>query len=260
MNSFKTIIYQKERGVARITLNRPEVRNAVNLELITELNEALSAARGDEGVRVVVITGAGSAFCSGIDLAFHRGKTGLEYRSFMEKLYREMTDIQYSMGKSTIAAVNGPALAAGCTIAFSCDMVIASEKAKIGYPEINVGMMPGMHLVLLPRLVGKHKGFELAFTGEPISAREAERMGLINRAVPHEEFETAVGKLAMQLADKSPLVMKYCRDMFYRGLDVEFRKAIADAADAMCILVSSEDAQEGMSAFLEKREPRWKGK
>ena len=258
--SDKTIIYRKEGHVARITLNRPEVRNAINLELITEYNESLNAARKDGEVRVVVITGAGSAFCSGIDLAFHRGKSGIEFRSFMEKLYWEMTDIQYSMGKPTIAAVNGPVLAAGCTLAFSCDMVIASEKARIGYPEINVGLIPAMHLVMLPRLVGKHKAFELAFTGDPISAKEAERIGLINRAVPHEEFEAAVGEMAGKLASKSPLVTKYCRDAFYRGLDVEFRKAIADAADVAGILWGSEDRLEGMSAFVEKREPRWKGR
>lgn len=260
MASSKTVIYQKEGGIARITLNRPEVRNAINLELITEYNEALNVARRDAGVRVVVVTGAGSAFCSGIDLAFHRGKSGIEFRSFLEKLYWEMTDIQYNMGKPTIAAVNGPVLAAGCTLAFSCDVIIASERARVGYPEINVGLMPAMHLVLLPRLVGKHKAFELAFTGEPISAREAERLGLINRAVPHEEFEAAVGEMAKKLAAKSPLVTKYCRDAFYRGLDMEFRKAIADAADVLCILVGSEDAQEGLSAFVEKREPRWKGR
>lgn len=256
----KTIIYQKKGGIARVTLNRPEVRNAINLELITDYNEALSSARKDPAVRVVVITGAGSAFSSGIDLAFHRGKSVIEFRSFMEKLYWEMTDLQYNMGKPTIAAVNGPVLAAGCTLAFSCDMVIASEKARIGYPEINVGLIPAMHLVMLPRLVGKHKAFELAFTGEPIPAKEAERLGLINRAVPHEQFEVVVDEMAKKLAAKSPLVTKYCREAFYRGLDVEFRKAIADAADVLCILYNSEDRLEGMSAFVEKREPKWKGR
>jgi len=258
--SDKTIIYRREGHIAHITLNRPEVRNAINVELITAYNETLNAARKDKEVHVVVITGAGSAFCSGIDLAFHRGTTVLEYRSFMEKLYWEMTDIQYNMGKPTIAAVNGPAMAAGCTLAFSCDLIIASERARIAYPEINVGLMPAMHLVLLPRLVGKHKAFELAFTGDPIPAKEAERIGLINKAVPHEQFEAVVEEMAKKLASKSPLVSKYCRDVFYRGLDVEFRKAIADAGDVVAILWDSEDRREGMSAFVEKREPRWKGK
>ena len=256
---FKTIVYQPGE-VARITLNRPQVRNAINLDLTTELNAALTQAKNDPTVKVVVITGAGTAFCSGIDLAFHRGRSPVEFRSFIEKLYWEMTDIQYSMGKPTIAAVNGPALAAGCTIAFSCDIIIASDKAIFGYPEINVGLIPAMHLILLPRLVGKHKAFELAFTGDPIPAREAERIGLVKSVVPHEELEAAVNEIATKLASKSPLVLKYCRDAFYRGLDMEFRKGIADAADILCILVGTEDSHEGLSAFVEKRPPQWKGR
>jgi enoyl-CoA hydratase/carnithine racemase len=166
----------------------------------------------------------------------------------------------YNLGKPAIAMVNGAALAAGCTIAFSCDCIIASEKARIGYPEINVGLMPALHLILVPRLVGKHKAFELLFSGEPISAPEAERIGLINRAVPPEKLEEAVYELAGKMASKSPLVVKYCRDAFYRGLDMEFRKGIADAADVLCILVQSEDTREGMRAFAEKRAPLWKGR
>lgn len=258
--SFQTIIYEKQESILRITLNRPEARNAINWEMTRELNTALRQARQDEKVRVIVITGAGTAFSAGLDLKEMWGVSGIQLRKFIESFYWEMTDIMFNLGKPAIAMVNGPTLAAGCTIAFSCDCVIASEKARIGYPEINVGLIAAYHLIHVPRLVGRHKAFELIFTGEPISATEAERIGLINRAVPHEKLEETVNELARKFASKSPLSVKLTREAFYRGLDMEFRKGIADAADVLCILAESEDTKEGMKAFAEKRAPVWKGK
>lgn len=253
------VLYQKIDNIARITLNRPESRNAINWQLTTELNAALRQARADSDVRAIIVTGAGSAFCAGIDLKQLYGKTGIEFRKFMETFYWEMTDIMYNLGKPTIAMVNGPVLAAGCTIAFSCDTLIVSDKAIIGYPEINVGLIAALHLILVPRLVGRHKAFELIFTGEPITATEAERIGLINRMVPHAQLEDKAMELARKFAGKSPLVVKFTRDAFYRGLDMEFRKGIADAADVLCLLMGSEDSKEGMKAFAEKRKAQWKG-
>ena len=136
----------------------------------------------------------------------------------------------------------------------------AMESAVIGYPEMNVGLVPAMHLILLPRLVGKHKAFELAFTGDPVSAQTAADIGLINHVVPHENLEEEVMEFARNLSEKSPLVMKINRDAFYRGLSMEFRAGIADAGDALAILASSEDSIEGMTAFKEKRKPVWKGR
>ncbi len=260
VQGFRAIIYEKKDWLAKITLNRPEARNAINWDMTTELNAALRQAKQDDSVRVVIITGAGTAFSAGIDLKELWGLSGIEFRKFIESFYWEMTDIMYGMGKPVISMVNGPTLAAGCTIAFSGDCIIASEKARIGYPEINVGLIAALHIILVPRLVGRHKAFELIFTGEPIPATEAERIGLINKAVPHEKLEETVYELAGKMASKSPLVVKYTRDAFYRGLDVEFRKAIADAADVLCILVQSEDTKEGMKAFAEKRAPVWKGR
>ncbi|MFH1625153.1 MAG: enoyl-CoA hydratase/isomerase family protein [Pseudomonadota bacterium] len=258
---YQTILYSVvEPGILKITLNRPEVRNAVNDQLITELNAAYETARKDNSLGAIIVTGAGTAFSAGLDLVAYRGKSPLEFRRFIERFYLEMTEILYKMGKPVIAAVNGPVLAAGCSIAFSCDMVIASERAIIGYPEINVGLVPAMHLILLPRLVGKHKAFELAFTGEPISAKTAADIGLINHVVPHEKLEKEAMKFARNFAGKSSLVMKMNRDAFYRGLTMEFRAGIADAGDALAILASSDDALEGMTAFKEKRKPIWKGR
>lgn len=259
--SYKTVLYDiVEPGILKITLNRPQVRNAINNQLINELNDAYEKARKDSSVRVVIVTGAGSAFSAGLDLVAYRRKPPLEFRKFIEIFYLEMTEILYKMGKPVIAAINGPALAAGCSIAFSCDMLIASENAVIGYPEMNVGLVPAMHLILLPRLVGKHKAFELAFTGDPVSAQTAADIGLINHVVPHEKLEEEVMEFARNLSEKSPLVMKINRDAFYRGLSMEFRAGIADAGDALAILASSEDSIEGMTAFKEKRKPVWKGR
>lgn len=258
--SFETIIFERLGNVARIVLNRPPV-NAINFQLTRDLNQALDLARRDETVRAVIITGSGDhAFSAGVDLVELETADGRAMRKFIETFYHEMVELQYKMGKPTIAAVNGPALAAGVTIAVSCDMLIASEKARLGYPEINVGLTPAMHLVLLPRVVGKYKAFELCFTGDPIDAYEAHRLGLVNKVVPHERLEAESLALAQKLAAKSPLAVKYMRDAFYRNLDVEFRKGIGDAADVLCVLKDSEDSHEGMRAFKEKRAPRWTGR
>ena len=258
--NFKTIIYKREGNFARITLNRPEVRNAISIEMGVELNAALNQAKADENVRVVILRGAGSAFCAGMDLKWAHTATVLEYRKWMETLYWELTDIMCGLGKPTIAALNGPALAAGCTIAFSCDMIIASDKAYIGYPEINIGLLSAKHIILLPRIVGRLKAFELVITGEPLSVKEAERMGLVNKVVPHDKLEEVVDELASKVAAKSPLAVKLTKEAFYRGLDMEFRKAIADAGDIACVLFNFEDTREGMRSFVEKRAPVWKGR
>ena len=260
MSQFTVVQYRKDQSVARITLNRPDKRNAINFDLSKELNKALLLAKEDKEVRAVIITGAGSAFCAGIDLAFFRGMKPVDFRIFMETFYGEMTDIQRNLGKPTIAALNGPTLAAGCTIAFSCDMIVASEKVAIGYPEINVGLMPAMHLVLLPRLVGKYKAFELCLIGERINAEEALKLGMINKVVAHDKLEAAVNEIAKKLASKSPLLTKYCKDSFYRAMDMDFKKGIMDAIDILCVALSSEDSYEGLSAFVEKMTPVWKGR
>ncbi|MBI4595182.1 MAG: enoyl-CoA hydratase/isomerase family protein [Candidatus Tectomicrobia bacterium] len=259
MPEFTVIDYQKRNNIAKITLARPDKRNAINPDLSQELNMALLQAKEDTEVKAVVVTGAGSAFCSGIDLAFFRGVKPVEFRSFIERLYAQMTDIQRNLGKPTLASLNGPTLAAGCSIAFSCDMIIASDRTIIGYPEINVGLMPAMHLVLLPSLVGRYKAFELCLTGEPITAAEALKLGMINKVVPHSQLEAETEAMAEKLASKSPLIAKYCKDAFYHGMDMDFKKAIMDAASMLAIAVSSEDSYEGLSAFVEKRKPRWKG-
>ena len=161
------------------------------------------------------------------------------------------------MGKPTIAALTGPARAAGVTLAVSCDVLIASETASLGYPEIDVGVIPAMHFVHLPRQIGRHKAFELLFSGKPIEAAEAHARGLFNRVVPPGEVKDEARKLARDFASKSPLVMQLARDSFMRANDFEYRRAIENVVETICYIIETDDAQEGLNAFNEKRRPNW---
>lgn len=257
MPSFETIDYAVTDRVAEITMRRAPV-NAINHALIDDILAAYQRAKDDEGVRAIILTSAfDAAFSAGMDLAMIRGGTGLDLRRFLEKLYFGMHDIQYRMGKPTIAALTGPARAAGVTLAVSCDVLIASERASIGYPEIDVGVIPAMHFVHLPRQIGRHKAFEMLFGGKPIPAAEAERHGLVNRVVPQENVLTAARAMAQEFAAKSPVVMQLARDAFLRANDFEYRRAIENTVETICNIIATDDAQEGLAAFNEKRKPNW---
>ena len=257
MPEFETIDYEVTDRVAEITMRRAPV-NAINHALIDDILAAYQRAKDDEGVRAIILTSAfDAAFSAGMDLAMIRGGTGLDLRRFLEKLYFGMHDIQYRMGKPTIAALTGPARAAGVTLAVSCDVLIASERASIGYPEIDVGVIPAMHFVHLPRQIGRHKAFEMLFGGKPIPAAEAERHGLVNRVVPQEDVLTAARAMAQEFAAKSPVVMQLARDAFLRANDFEYRRAIENTVETICNIIATDDAQEGLAAFNEKRKPNW---
>lgn len=257
MAGFENVDYAVHHHVAEITMRRAPV-NALNHALVEDINAAYRRARDNSDVRAVILTSAfDNAFSAGMDLAMIRGGTGLDLRRFLEKLYFEMHDLQYRMGKPTIAALTGPARAAGVTLAVSCDVLIASETATIGYPEIDVGVIPAMHFVHLPRQIGRHKAFELLFAGKPISAAEAERHGLVNRVVPQDKVKEEARALAREFASKSPVVMKLARDSFMRANDFEYRRAIENVVETICNIIATDDAQEGLDAFNEKRKPRW---
>lgn len=251
------IDYAVRDRVAEITLNRAPV-NAIDHALIDDLLAALAQAKADTGVRAVILTSAfARAFSAGMDLAMIRSGRGIDLRRFLEKLYFGMHDAQYRLGKPTIAALTGPARAAGVTIAVSCDIIVASDTATIGYPEIDVGLIPAMHFVHLPRQIGRHKAFELLFSGQPISAHEAERRGLVNYVVPQAEVMDKARALAKDLASKSPMVMQLARDSFMRANDHEYRRAIENTVETICNIIELDDAKEGLAAFNEKRAPRW---
>lgn len=251
------IDYQIIDRVAEITMKREPV-NAINHQLIEELLICYQWAKADAGVRAIILTSACErAFSAGMDLAMIQGGTGLDLRRFLEKLYMGMHDAQYRMGKPTIAAITGPARAAGVTLAVSCDVLIAADDADMSYPEIKVGVIPAMHFVHLPRQIGRHKAFELLFTGDPISFKEAADAGLINRAVPRADVLQEARKLARKFASMSPVVMQLARDGFMRANDYEYRRSIENTVETICNIIATDDAQEGLNAFNEKRDPNW---
>jgi len=255
--TFKNIIYESAEDVAKIIINRPPL-NVLNIETLMELNMALERARDDAGVRIIIIMGAGDrAFSAGLDIKDHfpeRIETALN-------VFNRTFHLLASVDKPTLAVVQGLALGGGCELACGCDMIVASEKAQFGQPEISVGAIPSVAAVLLPRLVGRKKAFELILTGDVIDAAEAKRIGLVNHVVPPEKLEEASRELVNKLKDKSPVVVKLTRMALYQSLDLDFRKAIDNVTGIyLNLLIKTEDAVEGLKAFLEKRKPQWKGK
>jgi len=255
--SFKNIIFEKTDEVAKIMINRPPL-NVLNAETLLELTTALENIRKDRNLKVVIITGAGDrAFSAGVDVKDH----------FPDKidatldLFHKVFHLLAKVDKPTIAVVNGLALGGGCEVAMACDMVIASDKAQFGQPEIKVGAIPTVATVLLPRLVGRKKAFELIFTGDVVGAAEAEKIGLVNKVVPSDKLEETTRVLVNKLRDNSPVVLRLVRMAVYQGLDQNFEKALDGVTDIyLRLLIRTEDAVEGLKAFLEKRKPVWKGK
>lgn len=255
--SFELLDYDVIDQTAQITMHREPV-NAINHDLTTEINDAYRLAGDDDSVRSIVLTSAfDRAFSAGMDLEMMAEGSGLQLRRFLETLYFEMHDLQYRMGKPTIAALTGPARAAGVTLAVSCDVLIGSETASIGYPEIEVGLIPAMHFVHLPRQIGRHKAFELLFTGDSIDAEEAARRGIYNHVVPQDEVLERAHEMAASFNNKSPLVMELARDSYMRAQDLDYRRNIENVVETICNIVETEAAQEGLRAYVENREPEW---
>ncbi|MDP6346443.1 MAG: enoyl-CoA hydratase/isomerase family protein [Alphaproteobacteria bacterium] len=255
--TFDCLDYRAEDGIAEITLNRPPV-NALNMDLVRELIAALRQAGDDGAVRAVVVAShSAKVFCAGLDLDIVSGGDGADMRRFLERLYFELHDVQYRLGKPSIAAVRGAARAGGMTVAVSCDMIFAGEGASFGYPEINVGLIPALHFVHLPRVAGRHRAFEWLFTGDSFGAGEARELGLVNRILPDDQVLPAAREMAAKLAEKSPVVMKLGRDAYLRANDLDYRRGIENVAETMCNVVATEDSREGLAAFVEKRPPRW---
>jgi enoyl-CoA hydratase len=255
---FENILFKKERGIATITINRPKSLNALSGETLSEMISALDDAKKDESVRVIVFTGTGDrSFSAGADLKDVKDGNALKMRDFLGK-FGELSDVLMNLGKPTIAAVNGLAFGGGCELAISSDIVIASEDARFGLPEINIGVLPAVAISLLPRLIGRKKALELIFIGNDIGAEEAERLGLINKVVPADKLYEAVADFANKLMNKSPVALRFAKNSVYRGLDIEYMKALENGFEMTSLLSTSEDAKEGISAFLEKRKPVWK--
>jgi enoyl-CoA hydratase/carnithine racemase len=253
--------YQVDGPVARVTIDRPERHNAMSFQVMGELAEAFAAAKADDAVRVVVLTGAGErAFCAGADLSGIGSQVGPtqmhEARGQVANLFRAL----WHLGKPTIARVRGYCLAGGFGLALACDFVIATEDSTFGTPEIDIGLWPYMISVPLLRSMPPKVALDLMMTGRRVKADEAQRIGFVNQVVPVDGLDAAVDELAATVASKSPVVMRWGRDSFYRVLDMAGEEALDYLHAMLTVTTTTEDAAEGLAAFAEKRKPLWKGR
>jgi enoyl-CoA hydratase/carnithine racemase len=254
------VLTSVDGAVATVTINRPAQRNALSPAVVEGLRAALGAARDDDEVHVVVLRGAGDrAFCAGADLSTLGAGAGfLELHDARGEIAAVFEDL-WSLGKPTIARVQGYALAGGFGLALACDLLVAADDAVFGAPEINVGLWPYMITVPMLRAMTPKQALELMLTGRRIAADEGLRMGFVNRVVPPAELDDAVASLAGDLAAKSPAVMRIGRTTFYRVVDDLAARALPYLHSQLTIGASLDDAHEGMAAFIEKRPPRWSG-
>jgi enoyl-CoA hydratase len=249
--------YDVSDQIAEISLARPPV-NALSFSLIEQLVAALRRAAADENVRAVVLTSAlPRRFCAGLDLGMILGKSATQMRRLLDKLYVELADAQYNLGKPSIAAVGGSARGGGMTLAISCDVLLAGRSASFGYPEIDLGLVPAIHFVHLPRIVGRHRAFELLFSARTFGADEAFSLGLVSRIVQDDKVRDEARAMARVFATKSRTTMRLGRAAFMRVNDRDYRRGIADAVENFCNVAATADAQEGVRAFIEKRPPNW---
>ena len=253
----KFIKYKVIDHIALITMKR-NPSNAFNIEFLDEILNTLKIASKDKEVRVIIIeSDINKIFSAGLDLNLLLNKSGLEIREFLKRLYIDLWDIQYNMGKPTIASINGAARGGGMTLAISCDMIIASDTASFGYPEINLGLLPAIHFNHLPRIIGRYKAFELLFSGRTFNSDEAFTLGLICKKVPSIQINEKVIGIATSLSQKSPTAMSLARAAFLRTNDLDYRRGVATAVEDFCNAATTPDAQEGLRAFIEKRQPIW---
>ena len=259
---YETIRYEvRDDGVATIALDQPDTRNALSNQLLSDLIAAFEAARDDERVRCVVLASTHEkVFSAGGSLDQFAADVPLVHKHFGTERFPRLFRTIMQLGKPTICAANGHVLAGALGVALACDLIVAREGATFGTPEINVGVFPFMIMALIYRNVPRKKTNELLLLGERISAEEAREAGIVNRVVAPDEFDAAVDDWALKLAGKSPVLMKLGKDAMYRQLDMPFEDALDHLRSQLTIAFTTEDIQEGVKAFFEKREPDWSGR
>jgi enoyl-CoA hydratase len=252
----ENLLLEISEGIATVTINRPSAMNAMTIATLGELEAVVTEIAGNQDIRAAILTGAGGkAFVAGADIAVMRDMTPTQARALALQAHRTYAAIERSP-KPFIAAVNGYALGGGCELAMACDIRLASENAKFGQPEINIGSLPGVGgTQRLPRLVGKGRALEIILTGDMIDAREALRIGLVNRVVPQGELLGEARQLAGKIAAKGLVALKLCKEAVGNGLEMDLARACAYEAELFGYSFSTADQKEGMGAFLEKRPP-----
>jgi enoyl-CoA hydratase/carnithine racemase len=245
-----------QEHLARITLNKPEKRNPLGPNMIGEIHHALCAARDDAEVRVVILTGAGKAFSAGGDLS----QMGQSPRNGLTTSFVDLNLLFTRVGKPVIAMIDGPCMAGGLGLVCACHLAVAAESAKFGTPEINVGLWPMMIMANIFRSVGRKRAMEMILTGDKLDAAEALRIGLVNRVVPAEKLEEETLELARRLAQKSPAVMRLGLAGYYENADLPLEPQLRNLEQKFFEVVGTEDAREGLMAFMQKRAPVWQGR
>jgi enoyl-CoA hydratase len=260
MGSYKTIRLEQKEGIGYLTLNRSEVRNAFNQEMIDELQEALRVIDKDEEIRVLIITGAGKAFQAGADIAELSLMAPMDILRWNEGIVRINGSLE-KLRQPVIAAINGAAMGGGLELAISCTLRIMAESAKMALPEVKLGIIPGTGgTQRLPRLIGKGLAAELLLTGDVITAKDAHRVGLVNRVVPDGETVKAAEELARKIMSNAPVAVEMAKDALEIGKDLPLEHAVQYSQKNCVICFSTKDMKEGMTAFLEKRKPNFVGK
>jgi enoyl-CoA hydratase/carnithine racemase len=261
---YQDIVVEKLENVGKITINRPDQLNAVSRRVLEEMEHALKEFKKDQDVRVVVLTGAGEkAFSAGADLkgGMFTPETDSVQGAKLARLGQEFTEMIERYEKPVIAAVNGLAFGGGWEIAMACDVIVASENAQFSHSEINLGLIPGWGgTQRLPRLIGKNRAKELILTGDRLTAKDAERIGMVNRVVPSMELQQSTLELARKLAAKSPVMLRLVKQTINRGIDMDMRSGLAEEVRAFRICFTTQDFKEGLTAFMEKRPPKFEGK
>lgn len=255
------VAYEVAAGVARIAIDRPDRRNAINPEVVRGIASGLERAEADEAVKVVVLTGTGDkAFCAGGDLGGMSEADGKVGEHFMRAEVGELFQQMRSSPLPIVARVNGHALAGGFGLMLACDLVVAADDAQIGTPEVNIGLWPFMISAIIQRDVPRKVALDMMLTGRRMPVAEGERWGFVNRVVPRAELDNAVDELVSEIASKSPVIVGLGKRSFYRAEDMDTAGALEYLAGMLTVCLSSEDTIEGVTAFIQKRAPEWKGR